>query len=78
MTDNVSADQLRLFVERYERLADEKKGMMDDMRDVLAEAKASGFIPKTIRQIVKLRAQEKAVRDEEAAHLDAYRDALGL
>lgn len=75
---NVAADQLRQFVERYENLSGERKAISDDMRDVLLEAKATGFVPKTIRQIVKLRAMEKAVRDEEAAMLELYSDTLGL
>ena len=54
----VAADQLRLFIERIERLEEEKKGIADDIRDVYAEAKANGYDPKTMRMIVRLRKME--------------------
>ena len=74
---NVSADQLRLFIERIERLEEEKKGIADDVKDVYAEAKANGYDTKTMRSIVRLRRMEKNARDEMDALLDTYRTALG-
>ena len=78
MSDNVAAEQLRLFIERIERLEEEKKGISDDIRDVYLEAKAQGFDSKTMRAIVKLRKMEKDARDEMDALLETYRKALGL
>ena len=75
---NVAADQLRLFIERIERLEEEKKGIADDVKDVYAEAKANGYDTKTMRAIVRLRKMEKHARDEMDALLDTYRTALGL
>lgn len=78
MSDIVAADQLRLFIERIERLEEEKKGMADDIRDVYAEAKSQGYDSKTMRAIVRLRKMEKNARDEAEALLDTYKAALGL
>jgi uncharacterized protein (UPF0335 family) len=78
MSDNVAADQLRLFIERIERLEEEKKGIADDVRDVYAEAKANGYDTKTMRAIVRLRRMEKNARQEAEALLDTYKAALGL
>lgn len=75
---NVAADQLRLFLERVERLEEEKKGIGDDIRDVYLEAKGQGYDPKTMRAIVRLRKMEKHARDEAEALLDTYKAALGL
>ncbi len=75
---NVAADQLRLFIERIERLEEEKKGIADDVKDVYAEAKANGYDTKTMRKIVALRRLEKHARDEADALLETYRTALGL
>jgi uncharacterized protein (UPF0335 family) len=75
---NVAADQLRLFIERIERLEEEKKGIADDVKDVYAEAKANGYDTKTMRSIVRLRKMEKHARDEMDALLETYRTALGL
>lgn len=78
MTDNVSANQLRLLIERIERLEVDKQGIADDIKDVYAEAKATGFDVKTMRQIVRLRKMEKHYRDEAQAMLETYCDVLGL
>ena len=78
MSDSVSADQLRLFIERIERLEEEKKGIADDIKDVYAESKSTGFDVKTMRTIVRLRKVEKHHRDEADALLETYRNALGL
>lgn len=75
---NVAADQLRLFIERIERLEEEKKGIADDVKDVYAEAKANGYDTKTMRAIVRLRKLETHARQEADALLDTYRNALGL
>lgn len=75
---NVAADQLRLFIERIERLEEEKQGIAADQKDVYAEAKANGYDTKTMRKIVALRKMEKHARDEADALLETYRNALGL
>ena len=62
---NVAADQLRLFIERIERLEEEKKGIADDVKDVYAEAKSNGYDTKTMRAIVRLRKMEKHALDED-------------
>ena len=78
MTDNVSAEQLRLLIERVERLEEEKKGISDDIKDVYAEAKAVGYDTKIMKQIVKLRKKTRDARMEEEALLDTYKTALGI
>ena len=77
-TDNVSAKQLRLFIERIERLEEDKKGIADDIKDVYAEAKGTGFDAKTMRKIVALRKMDKGARQEAEALLETYKAALGL
>lgn len=78
MSDIIAADQLRLFIERIERLEEEKKGIADDVKDVYAEAKANGYDTKTMRAIVRLRKMESHARQEADALLETYRNALGL
>lgn len=78
MSDNIAADQLRQFIERIERLSEEKQGIADDIKDVYAESKATGFDTKTMRQIVRLRRMEKHHRDEAQMLLETYCAALGL
>lgn len=78
MSDSISAEQLRLFIERIERLEDEKSGIASDIKDVYAEAKSTGFVPKTMRGIVRLRKMERHQRQEEEAMMDTYKAALGL
>lgn len=78
MSDNVAAEQLRLFIERIERLEEEKKGIADDVKDVYLEAKSQGYDTKTMRAIVRLRKMEKHARDEAEALLETYKAALGL
>jgi len=78
MTDNVSAEQLRQFIERVERLEEEKRSVADDIKDTYNEAKSTGFDPKTMRKIVSLRRMEKHHRDEADALMEVYRSALGL
>ncbi len=71
-------DQLRLFIERIERLEEERKGVADDIRDTYNEAKSQGYDAKIMRQIVRLRKMEPHDRLEMEAILDTYKAALGL
>lgn len=75
---NVAADQLRLLIERIERLEEEKKGIGDDIKDVYLEAKATGYDPKIMRQIVRLRKMQPHDRQEMEAILQTYLAALGM
>ena len=74
----ITAGQLRSFVERVERLEEEKAALMADIREVYAEAKAHGFDTKTMRQIVRLRKMDSDDRAEQEALLDLYKSALGM
>jgi uncharacterized protein (UPF0335 family) len=74
----VASRQLKSFVERIERLEEEKKGIADDIRDVFAEAKGQGFDTKVMRQVIRLRKKDSAERQEEEALLDLYLHALGM
>jgi uncharacterized protein (UPF0335 family) len=74
----VSDEQLRLFIERIERLEEEKKGIADDIRDVYLESKSQGYDPKIMRQIVRLRKMPIHDRKEMEAILDVYKSALGI
>ena len=78
MTDSVSAEQLRQFIERIERLEEEKRAFTDDIKDVFSEAKSTGFDVKTMNAVLRLRRMEKHHRDEADALLETYRTALGL
>ncbi|WP_298195336.1 DUF2312 domain-containing protein [Novosphingobium sp.] len=71
-------DRLRLLIERIERLEEEKKGIGDDIKDVYSEAKSTGYDPKIMRQIVRLRKLKPDDRREMEAILDTYKNALGL
>ena len=75
---SIAADELRLLIERIERLEEEKKAMADDIRDVYAEAKARGYDAKAMRAVVRLRKMETQARQEAEAILDTYKAALGL
>ena len=74
----VAADQLRLFIERIERLEEEKKGIGDDIKDVYGEAKARGYDPKTMRTVIRLRKMENQARQEAEAMVETYMQALGM
>ncbi len=74
----VAAAELKQFVERIERLEEEKKAISDDIRDVYAELKGRGFDTKAIRQIIKIRKQDHAERKELEAILDLYMQALNM
>ena len=75
---NFAADHLRGFVERIERLEEEKATLAADIRDVYAEAKAHGFDAKTLRKVVGLRKMDPAARSEQEEMLDLYLHALGM
>jgi len=75
---NAETGKLRAFVERIERLEEEKKALADDIKDVYAEAKGSGFDTKQMRKVIKIRAMDQEKRREEEAILDLYLSALGL
>lgn len=78
MSDIVAADELRLLIERIERLESDKKEVSEDIREVYSEAKSRGYDPKIMRQIVKLRSMETHERQEWEAVLDTYISALGM
>lgn len=86
MTDDISGDsaqaiavgQLRAFIERIERLSEEKQTVADDIKVVFAELKASGFDTKAVRTIIRLRKKEPHERQEEQAIIQLYMDALGM
>jgi len=71
-------DHLKAFVERVERLEEEKKAIADDVRDVYAEAKANGFDVKAMRTVVRLRKLDVNERKEQEAILETYLHALGM
>lgn len=74
----IAADRLRSFIERIERLEEEKKGIQDDIKDIYAEAKGTGFDTKVMRQIIRIRAMEKEDRQEMDSLLELYKAALGI
>ena len=74
----VAADELRLLIERAERLEEEKKGIADDIKDVMAEAKGRGYDPKAIRRILSIRKQKREEYQEEQSILEVYMQALGM
>lgn len=74
----IAAEHLRQFIERIERLEEEKAGIAQDIRDVFAEAKSSGFDPKIMRQVIRIRKMADAERDEQETLLDLYKQALGM
>jgi uncharacterized protein (UPF0335 family) len=77
-TDEVNAGHLKAFVERIERLEEEKKALADDIKDVYSEAKGNGFDVKIMRKIVSIRKQDREKRREEEEILDLYLAALGM
>jgi uncharacterized protein (UPF0335 family) len=74
----IARDQLKAFVERIERLEEEKKTISEDIRDVYAEAKGNGYDTKALRKIVTLRKKDQRERQEEEAILELYMQALGM
>ena len=77
-TSDSSAARLKSFIERIERLEEEKAGIAADIKDVYAEAKGTGFEVKVMRQIVRLRKMETEARREQEELLDLYQRALGM
>ena len=77
-TGGVAADQLRSFIERIERLDEEKAVLANDIKEVFAEAKMNGFDTPAMRQILKLRKMDNSDRQEREAILDLYMRALGM
>lgn len=78
MATRVSRDQLKAYIERVEKLEEDKKAIADDIKDVYAEAKANGFDVKALRSIVKMRKQDADERREQEAILETYLHALGM
>ena len=74
----VAADELKQFVERIERLEEEKAGIAGDIKDVFAEMKGRGFDAKAVRSILRIRKKDHAERQEEEAILELYMQALGM
>ena len=74
----VAVERLKSFIERIERLEEEKRGLSGDIKEVYAEAKGTGFEPKIMRQIIKLRQMDKEEVDEVESLLDLYKRALGM
>ena len=77
-TDSVAQDQIRAFIERIERMEEEKKAIADDIKEIYAEAKGNGFDTKVLRQIVRIRKQDASERMEQEALLELYMAALGM
>ena len=77
-SQTVAAGQLRAFIERIERLEEEKKTISDDIKDVYAECKGTGYDTNAVRAIIRLRKQDQAEREEAEALLDLYMNALGM
>jgi uncharacterized protein (UPF0335 family) len=76
--NGIAGDQLRAFVERIWRLEEEKKVIGDDIKDVYAEAKGTGFDAKVLRKVISLRKKQPHEREQEDAILDLYMQALGM
>lgn len=77
-TATVNASHLRAFIERIERLEEEKRAIADDIKEVFAEAKGNGYDIKVMRKIISMRRQDHEKRKEEEAILDLYLNALGM
>jgi uncharacterized protein (UPF0335 family) len=77
-TESVAQDQIRAFIERIERMEEEKAAIADDIKEIYAEAKGNGFDTKVLRQIIRIRKQDAAERMEQEALLELYMAALGM
>ncbi len=77
-TGGVAGARLKSFLERIERLEEEKSGIADDIKDVYAEAKATGFDTKTMRKLIRLRKMDREKRQEEEELLELYKSAVGM
>jgi uncharacterized protein (UPF0335 family) len=78
ITETVAAAELRQFIERIERLEEEKTALQDDIKEVMSEAKGRGYDTKAIRAIIRLRKKDPNERQEEEAILETYKNALGM
>ena len=76
-TGGISAERLRSFIKRIEKLEEDKAAVSEDIKEVYAEAKGTGFEVKIIRQIIRLRKMEKQQREEQEELLDLYLSAIG-
>src|SRR6478672_10692011 len=74
----IAGEQLRSFIERIERLEEERKTLAEDIKEVFAEAKGNGFDTKIIREIIKIRRMDEDDLDEQETLLDIYKRALGM
>ena len=74
----IAGERLKSFIARIERLEEEKRALAEDIKEVYAEAKGTGFDVKTMRQIIKIRKLDQAELDEQEALLDTYKRALGM
>jgi uncharacterized protein (UPF0335 family) len=74
----IAGERLKSFIERIERLEEEKRALSGDIKEVYAEAKGTGFEPKIIRQIIKIRGMDQDELDEQESLLDVYKRALGM
>lgn len=77
-TENVAGEELRQFIERYERLEAEKKDIVEGQKEIMAEAKGRGYEVKVLRKIIAMRKRDKDDLDEEEAMLELYMTALGM
>lgn len=77
-SDSVAQDQIRAFIERIERMEEEKKAIADDLKEIYAEAKGNGFDTKVLRQLIRIRKQDASERLEQEALLELYMAALGM
>lgn len=77
-TYNVTADELRQFIEQYEHLEAEKKDITEQQKEVMAEAKGRGYDTKVMKKIIAIRKRDKNDLEEEEAILDLYKTALGM
>jgi uncharacterized protein (UPF0335 family) len=77
-TGGIETTKLRSYIERIERLEEEKAGLASDVRDILAEAKSNGFDTKVMRQVIKLRKMKVSERTEADYMLELYKRALGM
>ncbi len=75
---NIAGDALRLYIERVERLLEERKGISEDVRDVFAEAKSTGFDPAIMKEMIKRRAMDREKLMEREALIETYSIQLGL
>ncbi|MEX1108658.1 MAG: DUF2312 domain-containing protein [Dongiaceae bacterium] len=77
-TGGIAGERLRSFIERIERLEEEKAALASDIREVFSEAKSAGFDTKIMRQLLRLRKLDNVERQEQEALLDLYKQAIGL